>query len=152
MVYLIWNMRKFFLTIFLAFFLSAVFVPSVVFAQAGTGDTGDTAGSGTGSRSGEITQIENPLGEGAGDPRFLIGRIIGAVLGIIGSVALAIFVYGGLTWMTSAGNPDKVRKGKEIVIWAVLGLAVIFTSYAIINFVITSFTGEETEETTEEGG
>lgn len=83
--------------------------------------------------------LSNPLG--VTDPRELIGKIIGAVLGIIGSIALAIFIYGGFTWMTSAGSPEKVRKGRDMIIWAVMGLAIIFLSYAIVYFVIGAFTG-----------
>jgi len=84
--------------------------------------------------------LSNPLGDTV-DPRILIGKIIGAVLGIIGSIALAIFIYGGFTWMTSAGSPEKVRKGRDMIIWAVMGLAIIFLSYAIVYFVIGAFTG-----------
>lgn len=82
--------------------------------------------------------LSNPLGES--DPRVIIGNIIKAVLGIIGSIALAVFIYGGFTWMTSAGSSEKVRKGRDMIIWAVLGLAIIFLSYTIIYFVIGAFT------------
>lgn len=82
--------------------------------------------------------LSNPLADV--DPRVIIGRIIGAVLGIIGSIALAVFIYGGFTWMTSAGSPERVRKGKDMVIWAVLGLAIIFLSYTVVYFVIGAFT------------
>lgn len=69
-------------------------------------------------------------------PQELIGRIINAVLGIVGSIALAMFIYGGFTWMTAAGGAEKVQKGKDILIWAAIGLVVIFASYALVNFVI----------------
>lgn len=83
--------------------------------------------------------LSNPLGEA--DPRKIIGNIIKALLGIIGSIALAVFIYGGFTWMTSAGSPEKVRKGRDMIIWAVMGLAIIFLSYTVVYFVIGAFTG-----------
>ncbi|MFA5129264.1 MAG: pilin [Patescibacteria group bacterium] len=84
--------------------------------------------------------LDNPLGENV-TPEIFIGKIILAVLGIVGSLALVMFIYGGLTWMTASGNSEKVEKGKNIIIWAVIGLAVIFMSYAMVRFVFTSLGG-----------
>ena len=82
--------------------------------------------------------IPNPLGTESVEE--LIGRIIKAILGVVGSLALLMFVYGGLTWMTASGNKEKVEKGKEIIIWATLGLVVIFSSYVLVEFVIDALT------------
>jgi len=84
--------------------------------------------------------LNNPLtgDQSSISPQTLIGRIISAVLGLVGSLALLMFIYGGFTWMTAAGNSEKVEKGKQIILWAVIGLAVIFTSYAMVKFVFTS--------------
>jgi len=71
----------------------------------------------------------------------LLGKIINSVLGIIGSLALVMFIYGGATWMLSAGNQEQVTKGKNILIWAALGLVIIFTAYALVRFVLTTVTG-----------
>lgn len=68
----------------------------------------------------------------------LIGRVITAVLGVVGSIALLMVIYGGFTWMLAAGSSEKIKKGRDIIVWAMLGLVVIFTSYALVRFVITS--------------
>jgi len=78
----------------------------------------------------------------------LIGIIIKAVMGIVGSIALLMFIYGGFLWLTSAGNTEKIQKGKQVVVWAVIGLAIIFLSYALVNFVISGLTGGKSNETT----
>ena len=70
----------------------------------------------------------------------LLGKIINSVLGIVGSLALVMFIYGGATWMLSAGNQEQVTKGKNILIWAALGLVIIFTAYALVRFVLTTIT------------
>ena len=49
-------------------------------------------------------------------------------------------VYGGILWMTSRGDAKMIQKGKDTLTWAVLGLAVIFASYAIVNALITGLT------------
>ena len=57
-------------------------------------------------------------------------------MGIIGAVCLAMFIVGGVTWLTAAGNDKTVAKGKAILVWAVIGMVVIFSAYVIVNFVI----------------
>lgn len=58
------------------------------------------------------------------------------VLGIVGSLALLMFIYGGLMFLISAGSSDRVSKAKLILIAAVAGLAIVFSSYLIIKFVL----------------
>ncbi len=82
-----------------------------------------------------IQRLPNPLGEGADIPE-IIARVIKAVLGIVGSIGLLMFIYGGFLWLTAGGSDEKVKKGREVLVWAVIGLATIFSAYAILNFVI----------------
>ena len=57
------------------------------------------------------------------------------ILGITGSLALAFFIYGGVMFLVSAGNTERVTKAKQIIIGAVIGLIIVFASYTIIRFV-----------------
>ena len=57
------------------------------------------------------------------------------VFGIIGSLTLAMFVYGGVMFLISAGSADKVGQAKKIITAAVVGLLIVFGSWLIINFV-----------------
>jgi len=107
------------------FFLFLFITP--VYSDNGAGDA-------TGVGQGGTTDLPNPL-ETKSVPE-LIGRVINGVLGVVGSLALVIFIYGGFVWMTAAGNTERITKGKNILIWATLGLVVIFASYAIVHFVI----------------
>ncbi len=66
----------------------------------------------------------------------LIGRIIQYVLGISGVIAMVMFIYGGLTWMMAQGNQEKITSAKNTVVWSVIGLVLIFSSYAIAKFII----------------
>jgi hypothetical protein len=80
--------------------------------------------------------LQNPL-DGATVP-IVIGRVIDAVLGLVGSLALIMFIYGGLIWMTATGNEQKVTKGKNTVLWAALGLVVVFSAYALVKFLFSA--------------
>ena len=66
----------------------------------------------------------------------LIGRIIAGVLALTGVIALVMFIYGGVIWMTSQGNTEAITKAKKTIVWSILGLVLIFTSYALVNFVL----------------
>jgi len=68
-------------------------------------------------------------------------RIINYILGLIGSIALILFVYGGFLWMTSAGRADAVKNGQKIIVWATIGMAVVFTSYILVKFFMEGVIG-----------
>lgn len=122
--------------LFLSFFSLLIILTSAVSAATQTNPQPSATANSvplTNPLTGNQTSIEIPV---------LIGRIIKAVLGIVGSLALVMFIYGGFMWMTSAGNSEQVQKGKNILIWAALGLAVIFSSYALVKFVIEGITNK----------
>ena len=72
---------------------------------------------------------------GTTDVNVIIGRVIKTIMGIMGSIALAMFVYSGIMWMTAAGNSAKEDKSKMILVWSAFGVVAIFGSYALLNFV-----------------
>ncbi len=84
------------------------------------------------------TNLTNPLK--ANSVPALIGNVINGVLGVVGSLALLMFIYGGFTWMLSGGNSSAVERGKNILMWAAIGLVIIFMSYALVSFVIKTTT------------
>jgi len=66
------------------------------------------------------------------------------ILGIVGSLALLFFIYGGLTMIISSGKSESVQKAKTILTNAIIGLIIVFTSWVIINFAVTILTGKNT--------
>ncbi len=86
----------------------------------------------------EKPNLINPIS--VTDPRLIIGNIIQAILSLVGSLALLMFVYGGVIWITSFGDSKRVEKGKTILTWTVLGLAIIAGAYVLVNAVILGLT------------
>jgi len=68
----------------------------------------------------------------------VIGRIIKALLGVVGAVAVLMIVYGGMMILTAAGSPEKVKKGKDVLTWAIIGAIVVLSSYIMVDYVITA--------------
>jgi hypothetical protein len=84
--------------------------------------------------------LPNPLGDSNQNIRDVVLRGLQVILGLIDIVALFMFVLGGFELLTSRGNPDMVKKGKETLVWATIGILVITLSYAILKFVFESLT------------
>lgn len=59
----------------------------------------------------------------------LVGRILPIVYGVLGVALLGYFVYGGFIWLTSAGDPDKVRKAGDTLLNAFIGTLIVVLAY-----------------------
>ena len=76
-------------------------------------------------------------GLGNTDLREGVMAIVKVLLGFLGIIAIIIILYGGFVWMTAGGNEENVSKAKKIISSGIIGLVIIFISYAIATFVIT---------------
>lgn len=77
-------------------------------------------------------------GGGTRDLYQMLAGIINTALYFLGGIAVLLFLYGGFKWFTSQGNSDQIDSAKKIMGSAVVGLAIIFASYAAAQFVIRS--------------
>jgi hypothetical protein len=62
--------------------------------------------------------------------------ILSIVFAIIGALALLMMVVSGLRYVLSAGDPAKITKAKDGIIFALVGLLVAITAEAIVAFVV----------------
>ena len=67
-----------------------------------------------------------------------VKNIINAVIGVIGIIAVVVIILGGVTYATSQGDPAKVKKGKDTILYGVIGLVVALLAFAIVNFVLAA--------------
>lgn len=85
--------------------------------------------------------LPNPLGN-VTDPNEVIGNVIKAFLGVVGGIALVVFIYSGVMMLISEGKPEQINKAKTAILWAILGLIVIFASYGITRAVFKAIEGQ----------
>ena len=83
-------------------------------------------------------------GLGTRDIRSVIMTIINVILGFLSIIAVIIILWGGFKWMTAGGSEDQISEAKKLIIAGIVGLAVIFTSYAIALFVVRSLVNVST--------
>ena len=89
-------------------------------------------------------ELPNPLA--AGQSRllgitFIVGRVVSALLGVIGVVSLVVFVVGAYYYLTAGGNPEKIKQGTTTLVWAIIGIIIAFGSYAILEFILSRIGG-----------
>jgi hypothetical protein len=85
------------------------------------------------------TCLKNPLGKTT-DANQLIGTLIKAALGVVGSLTLLMIVLGGFRWLTAAGNAEQIESGTKTIVWAVIGLFLVFASYLLLSTFTTFLT------------
>jgi len=78
------------------------------------------------------------------DVSFLINHIINLLLPLAGGIAMIFLIWGGIQYLTSFGNEERVQKGKIIIIWSVVGIVVILLSKIIVGEIIYLLTGTRT--------
>jgi len=66
----------------------------------------------------------------------IIRGVANIILKWVGLIAFAFFIVGGIMWLTSGGNPEQVKRGKQILISTLIGLAIVFLSWTIVNSII----------------
>jgi hypothetical protein len=57
----------------------------------------------------------------------------------VGAISVIMIIIGGLRYVVSGGNSSNVTAAKNTILYAVVGIIVAILAYAIINFVIGSF-------------
>lgn len=63
------------------------------------------------------------------------GSIIKIAVGLGGGLALVLMLYGVFIITTSAGIPDKLKEGSEIITSAIAGLIFILLSVFLLNLI-----------------
>ncbi len=71
----------------------------------------------------------------------VINNVIQVVLSLVGLLAVGVIIYGGITYTISAGDAAKVQRGKNIILYGIVGLVVALLAYAIMFFVSGALNG-----------
>ncbi len=66
-----------------------------------------------------------------------IRKVLTFIFSLMGIVAVIVIILGGFHFLTSTGDPGKIKKGKDTIIWGIVGLLVVLFSFAIVNFILT---------------
>ena len=60
------------------------------------------------------------------------------ILGFVGMIAVLMIIWGGINYLTSAGDEDKARTGKKTLTYALIGLVLAGIAYALVKVVVST--------------
>jgi len=106
--------------------------------DTGGDDTGEGSDDGPGgpSASPQTITFQNPLNVES-IPE-LVGAIVRGLLGLLGTLALLIIIYGGLRYMTSINNPNEAKQYIQVITNAVIGLVIIIAAFLVVQYIISA--------------
>lgn len=61
---------------------------------------------------------------------------VGWITGLVSLAVVGAIVYGGFLYLSAQDNSSQTQKGIEVIVNAVIGLLLLISFYAIINFVV----------------
>lgn len=62
-------------------------------------------------------------------------NVIQGALMFVGSVAVILLIYAGIRFVMSGGDPKQVQNARSIITYAIIGLVLVLSSFAIIYFI-----------------
>ncbi len=71
----------------------------------------------------------------------MILNITSWLLSLVIILALLVIVYGGVYYITSVGEADRIETAKTILTYGIVGLVIAGLSYAIVATVVTQVIG-----------
>ena len=74
----------------------------------------------------------------------IVGNLINVVLGLSGLILVILLIYGGVLYMTAAGDMERVKQAKRTMINAVIGIVIVVAAYAAASFIIAQLTSAVT--------
>lgn len=67
-----------------------------------------------------------------------VSSVVNVLSWAVGIISVIALIIGGLMYVVSAGNPDTAKKGKNTIIYALVGVVVAFFAQVIVQFVLSS--------------
>ena len=67
-----------------------------------------------------------------------VSMLINVFASVMGFLAVGMIIYGGFMLLTAQGDPAKIKRGKDVVTYSIIGVILVVLAYAIVNFVMNS--------------
>ncbi len=67
----------------------------------------------------------------------LIKTVINILLFVLGIISIIFIIVAGIMYTTSGGNSEQLKKSKDTLTYAIVGVVVALLAYSIVNFVLT---------------
>lgn len=68
-----------------------------------------------------------------------VKTLVNTLLYVLGAISVVVIIIAGISYTTSTGDANRVKRAKDTLTYAVVGLIVAALAYAIVNFVVKQF-------------
>lgn len=125
--------------IFVSIFIFNIALAGMALAQS-TGDTVLEGFANTGKEAGF-----GVTGDGSAVPEREFAQAFSTYAtgfaGIMGGLFMILALYAGWLWMSARGNDDQVKKAKDIILGAVIGITIVVAARIIVQLVLVALEG-----------
>ncbi len=84
-----------------------------------------------------VIELDPLPNSGGGDPASgAMNTVFLITISILGAVSFLMIVIGGLRYILSEGSPESMSKAKNTIIYALVGLVIAMTAFAIVSLVV----------------
>lgn len=66
-------------------------------------------------------------------------NVLDFLLSIVGILSLIMLIIGGMMYLTAAGDDDRIKKGKDIFKWAIIGIVISLASLVVVGQIAEFF-------------
>lgn len=126
---------------------AAILLPAMVltvslFAQPAPAHAAFEKGLGDGASSAQGKDQQGDAASlfGEGGQGGIFRTVTNVLLFLIGAISVIMLIVGGIRYVVSGGDSTAVQNAKNTILYAIVGVVVAILAYAVVNFVITSFT------------
>ena len=104
-----------------------------------SGLAGEARGSELGQLiQGKLDQVQiNAKLPNPNSPVEVVSSVVKAALGVIAIIFFVLIVAAGFRWMTAGGSEEPIKKAKDQIKHALIGLVIVIFSYAITSLVFS---------------
>lgn len=96
---------------------------------------------------GTATPLKTYTKLGTNDPAYIVFSIINFSLIFLGTITLILVIASGFMWLLAGGEEEKIKKAKDILKGAVMGLVIVLASYGLAQYIFSALTYATTGKT-----
>ncbi len=69
----------------------------------------------------------------------VVANVILILMAVAGALAVIFIMVGGIYYITSTGDPARLKRAKDIIVQSITGLVITLISYAVVLFIANRF-------------
>jgi len=90
----------------------------------------------TGANTKKVSDIAIATGYSTTTAVDILSRTIQIVLGLSGTIALVLIIISGISYLTSKGDPTKIKKSLNIMVTGFVGIILMVSAYTLSGYII----------------